>query len=501
MSGHRRAAGAAPAGRAPSDAVVRLLGDGRLTAGAVAGALLALGLIVQLAGGGVASVRATTDDVRTAVLGCPTAPALGASADRVTVAAAPGEPVETKGAMRVDELPLTDQPKLRRTSAGISRVDLSGTTALATVVRATGGLAPGLVAERTAAITEGPARSLSSVSCAPAGASAWFVGASTLSNRQSRLVLTNPEGTAASVALTFWDEQGPVDVPNTNEIEVPARSARVISLDGLLPNRKRIGLGVETETGQISAALHLAEISGRGADWLDPLVRPARSLVLPAIPAEATDRKLFLMAPGDRDAIVKVRMLGKDNEFAPAGADVVELRAGQVRELDLNAADPGRALTAVVTSDVPVVAAVRTVAAIAKVREQAWTGPAAELTGPTAVADGRGGAQGRTRLLLAAPDDDAEVKLTVHTGGAKPVTRTVKIAAGRTLVLDPGPKGVERFSVVLSPVKDSGPVHVARMLSIDAAGWTVTALDGARFTVQLPAVVPDLSAVTAEKPE
>jgi hypothetical protein len=54
--------------------------------------------------------------------------------------------------------------------------------------------------------------------------------------------------------------------------------------------------------------------------------------------------------------------------------------------------------------------------------------------------------------------------------------------------------------VTLIPVPDSGPVHVARMLRIDAAGWTVTSLDSARLTVQLPAVVPDLSAATAERP-
>lgn len=501
MSGRRRAAAPAGGARSPNEVLLRVLADGRLSAGAVAGGLLVLALIVQLAGGGAATVRATSDDVRAAVLACPAAPALGAAADRLTVAAAPAEPKTTKGAMRVDELPADTDPKLRRTSPGIARVDLSGTKSPAAVVRATGGLAPGLVAERASAITEGPARSLSTVTCTPAGASAWFVGASTLSKHQSRLVLTNPEGTPASVGLEFWDSDGAVEVPNTDEIEVPARSVRIISLDGLVPDRKRIGLGVEVSTGQVAAALHMAEISGRGADWLDPLVSPARRLVLPAIAAEADDRKLFLMAPGDRDAIVKVRMLGQDNEFAPAGADVVELRAGQVKELNLNAADPGRALTAVINADVPVVAAIRTVATVGSAPEQAWTGPAAELTGPTTIADGRGGSAGRTRLLLAAPAGDVTLTLTLHVGKAEPKTRTVKVAAGRTLVLDPGGKGVNRYTVTLAPTSGSGPVHIARMLRIDDAGWTVTALDSARLTVQLPAVVPDLSAATAQRPD
>ncbi len=501
MSGHRRAAQAETATRAPSDLVVRMVADGRLTAAVVAAVLVVLALIVQLAGGGAAGVRASTDEVRTAVLACPTAPAAGAAADRLTIAAAPGAPATTKGAMRVDDLPAEEDPRLRRTAPGISRVDLSGTTVGAAVVRATGGLAPGLAAERVVAVNEGPARALSSVGCTSAAGSAWFVGASTTSGRQSRLVLTNTESTPASVDLRFWDENGPVDVPNTDEVVVAARGTRVLSLDGLAPDRRQLGVGVEVVQGQVSSALHLAEINGRGADWIEGLVRPARRLVIPGISAEATDRKLFLFAPGDSDGIVKVRMLGVDNEFAPAGADVVELRAGEVRELDLDKADPGRALTAEVTSDVPIVAAVRTIAKIGSGSEQAWAGPSAELSGPTVVPDGRAASGEKTRLLLAAPEKDAEVRVTLYSGSGAPKSRTVKIAAGRTLVLDAGRKGLERYTVVLTPSDGSGPLHVSRVLRIDAAGWTVTALETGRFTVQLPAVVPDLSAVTAERPD
>lgn len=494
--GRRRADG--PGSQPVGDLAVRVIADGRLTATAVAGVLLALALIVQVAGGGATQVGATVDEVRTAELACPTTPAVGAGADRLTVAAAPGQ--EVRGAMRVDELSGAAKPKLRRTKPGVSGVDLSGTTAPAAVVRATGGLAPGLAAERIVAIGEGPARALSSTTCLAAGASAWFVGASTTAGRQSRLVLTNIEGTSASVGLRLWDEGGRVDVAGINELVVEPRSTRVISLDGLAPDRRRLGVGVEVEVGQVSSALHLAEVGGRGADWLDPLIRPTRRLVVPGISAEAQDRKLFLLAPGDRDAIVKVRVLGVDSDFAPAGADVVELPAGTVREVDLNAADPGRALSVVVSSDAAVVAAVRTIAKVGAGPEQAWAGPAAALTGPTSVPDGRAGAGTRTRLLLAAPDGDAAVRLVVYAGSATPRTRTVKVAAGRTLVLDPGPRGSTSYTVVLEPVLDSGPVYVARVLSIDAAGLTVSSLDTGRFSVELPAVVPDLTAPTVARP-
>ncbi|MGQ0464863.1 MAG: DUF5719 family protein [Sporichthyaceae bacterium] len=486
----RDAAGAAPAGW-----VLRLVGDGRLSAAAVGGSLVAVALIVHLAGGGAASVRATVDDVRAAVLACPATPAAGASTDRLTVSTALGEKAD--GAMRVDELPGEDKPTLRRTQPGVSRINLSGTDSPAAVVRATGGLAPGLAAERVVAVGEGPTRGLSSASCLPAGASAWFVGASTQTGRQSQLVLTNAAGTSASVDLTLWDEAGRLDVPNVSELVVAARSTRVVSLEGLADNRRRIAVGVVVDRGQVSAALHLAEIGGRGADWLDPLVRPAKKLVVPGIPAEAHDRKLFLLAPGDRDAIVKIRVLGTTTDFAPAGADVVELRAGQVQEVDLNAADPGQPLAVVLTSDVPVVGAVRTIAKIGGGKEQAWAGPAAALSGPTAVPDGRSGDGSRTRLLLAAPDEAAEVKILVYAGTGKPRTRTVTIEAGRLLVLDPGPKGVDRYSVVIEAV--SGSVHAARVLRIDEAGITVTSLDTGRFTVESPAVVPDLTVTTVER--
>ncbi|MGQ0845333.1 MAG: DUF5719 family protein [Sporichthyaceae bacterium] len=496
MSERRRARETGPA---PSGLVLRVVADGRLTVAVVAGVLAVVALVVQVVGGGAAPVRASTDDVRTTVLACPRVPAAGAATDRLTVAAALGENARAKGsAMRVDELPGTDKPKLRSAGSGISRVDLGGGTAPAAVVRATGDLAPGLAAERVVEIGEGPTRSLSSLHCLTAGASAWFVGASTTGSRQSRLVLVNTERTLASVDLRLWDESGPVEVPEADEVLVQPRSTRVISLEGLAGDRKRLGIGVEVDRGQVAAALHLAEIGGRGADWLDPLMRPARRLVLPGLPAEAGDRKLFLFVPGERDAIAKVRVLGTDNEFAPAGADVVDLRAGQVRELDLDAADPGRALTVVVNSDVPVVAAVRAVAKVGGAAEQAWTAPVAALTGPTALADGRGASGEKTRLLLAAPDGAATVRVLVYLGGGAPKTRTVQIEAGRTLVLDPGGKGASRYTVVLEPMPGSGPVHAARVLTT-GAGMTVTGLDTGRFSVELPAVVPDLTATTVER--
>jgi hypothetical protein len=129
-----------------------------------------------------------------------------------------------------------------------------------------------------------------------------------------------------------------------------------------------------------------------------------------------------------------------------------------------------------------------------KISDVAWSTAAGTIATPAAVPDARGGAAGSTRLLLAAPDGPATVRVDVYTTSGTPHSITVDIPAGRSRVFDPGPKGVTRYSVVVVPV--SGTVYGAALLRV-SDGLSVTPLMPSRVTVRTPAAVPDVTAVTA----
>ncbi|HEY2832392.1 MAG TPA: DUF5719 family protein [Sporichthyaceae bacterium] len=461
--------------------------------------LVVAAVLVQLIGGGATKVRAVTDQVRAAELVCP-APALRGAGTAATVtlsARPPGEDAPRSGSAVVSEVGGTAVPRIKVSKAGTSRVDVTTSTAAATVIRGAEGLAPGLAGELVEVSTAGPGQGLSTAACTAPASSAWFVGASTAAGRNDRLVLANPDAAAASVDLRFWDQQGKIDVPNSTDIAVPPNGAVSLPLEGMSAGHQRLAVQVILTRGQVAAALHDTDAPGidvHGSDWMAPAPRPTRRVVIAGLPDHVTDRKLEVLVPGDTDGIVHVRLLGRDNDFAPVGADTLEVHAGQVGEYDLSKVDPTGAYTAVLTSDQPLVAAVRSVGVARKASDLAWSTAAAALTTPAAVPDARGGKAGSTRLLLAAPDGPVTVRVDVYTNAATPHSITVSIPANRTLVVDPGPKGVTGYSVVVVPV--TGTAYGAVLLRV-GTGLSLPALVPSRVAVRTPQAVPDVTAITA----
>jgi hypothetical protein len=486
--------------RAASTPATRLPGSpGPLLSGVVVLILMVAAVLVQLIGGGATKVRAVTDRVRAAELVCP-APAVRGAGTAATVtlsARPPGDDAPRPGSVTVSEIGGAATPRIKVTKAGAARIDVTKSAAGAAVIRGQEGLAPGLGGTLVEVTTAGPGRGLSAAACTAPSSTAWFVGASTAGGRSDRLVLTNPDATAAAVDLRFWDEHGKLEVPNADDIEVPANKAVSLPLEGMSAGHQRLAIQVSLTRGQISAALHDTDAPGinvRGSDWLNPTARPTRRVVIPGLPDHTAERKLNVLVPGDTDAIVHVRLLGKDNDFAPAGADTLEVHAGQVGEYDLSKVDPNGAYTAVITSDQPLVAAVHSVAVSHKLSDVAWAGAAAAISTPAAVPDARGAAAGSTRLVLAAPDGPATVRVDVYTTSGTPHSITVAIPAGRSLVIDPGPRAVQRYSVVVVPV--SGTAYGAALLRV-SDGLSMFPLVPSRVTVRTPAAVPDVTAVTA----
>ncbi len=486
--------------------------------GAVAGGLALVALIVQVVGGsGAGSIEPIVDEVRTAELACPEPVITGSAARNAVTMVAPEAAAELAQAEAAGSKGTADGSEPARTGsatltdlgkAGSARAKLSapgrtvldaGKVSAPLLARGTGTLAPGLSAELVTTGRSGTARGLEAVSCAAAHPTAWFVGASTAAGRRDRLVLTNPEGTPAVVDLRFWNDAGPVPAPpNSTGIDVPALGAVSIPLEGMTAGHQRLGISVSATSGRVSALVHDIDERGvqpRGVDWIAPAPSPARTIVIPGLPDGKLGRSLQLLVPGETDAIVNLRLLTPDNSFAPAGLDNVEVKAGQVGEYDLTTAAGTSASALVVTSDRPVVAVVRQTRSAKGAADVAYATAAPALTSPAAIPAGSGPAGTTTRLILVAPRGDAEVVLTVLTPTGAAAPTTVKIPAGRAVLVDPAPKGGTNYSLLIAPATASGPVHAARILRGGAADVAITALVSGRYTVSIPGIEPDLTAV------
>jgi hypothetical protein len=128
-------------------------------------------------------------------------------------------------------------------------------------------------------------------------------------------------------------------------------------------------------------------------------------------------------------------------------------------------------------------------------RDTAYASAATPLTGPTVVADARGGDRGSTWVQLTAPGRAAAVTLTALVPNRTPARRVITVPAGRTVTLETTPRGVKSYALVVAPRSGSGELYAARQLAGPGpADVTISPLLAGRFTVVVPTVTHDLSA-------
>jgi len=481
-----------PAGR-PSKALFAV------AAALVAGALAAQGVAaVQGRAGDMQGPGGAAAVVQTATLACPAPAVSGRGATSMVSLAVPPENGGTgSGAATLADIG-RGNPRITFSQPGGGRLDVSASDVRPQVARAQGALAPGLTAELVTQAGTGGGRGLSGVACGAPSNDFWFVGAGSGVGRVERLYLTNVDSTPAVADVELWSDKGPLAVPNARAITIRPGEQRVLRLDGMASGRARLAVAVRVSVGRLAAALHDQEspgVSAHGTDWIAPVAAPTRRLVVPGVPGGRMSRRLQVLSPGRTDAIVKVRLIAKGSAFAPAGLDTLQVPAGKVAEFDIDKAAAGQPLAVELDSDQPVAAAVR-VSRGSGTADTAYATAATPLTGPTVVADARGARRGSTLVQLTAPERAASVALTALVpNGTPPGPRVVEVPAGHTVTLDPTPRGVERYALVVAPRPGSGELYVARQLAGPGpVDLTISPLLAGRFTVVIPTVVNDLSA-------
>ncbi|MFJ2674478.1 DUF5719 family protein [Streptomyces sp. NPDC087525] len=398
--------------------------------------------------------------------------------------------------------PAKDKPFLTLKEPGKPvSVEASGAEAPALVGTATGRLAPGWTTQQTTTVGVGDARGVLGLSCTVPDTDFWFPGASTERSRQDYVHLTNPDDTAAVADIELYGKDGAVKSEVGEGIPVPARSSVPVLLSTLTTSAEAdVTVHVTTRSGRVGAAVRVADNAG-GSDWLASAADPASRLVLPGIPADATDVRLVAFATGSDDADLKVQLAGADGTITPAGSESVHIKSRMTATLELADITKGQAGSLVLTPDgghaAPVVAALRVVRGKGEKREIAFIPATAPIASRSTVADNR--AKGST-LSLTAPGATAKVKVTASagTGGGEPAEKTYTVKGGTTLaVTPPVPGGLKgSYALTVEPQPGGGPVHAARTLALPEDGipmFTVQTLPDDRGTVSVPKAKEDLS--------
>jgi hypothetical protein len=207
----------------------------------------------------------------------------------------------------------------------------------------------------------------------------WFIGGSGAVDSQSRLTLTNPAASDATVEITTWTDNGAV-APAT--LVVSANSSSVVSVDRFALGSNAVALRVRALSGRVAASLfdvRARGLSALGADFVPVGVEPRERQIVVGVVGGVESARLRLLAPGNEDAVARIDLVTGSDRFTPRGLDQVDLPAGRVVDVTvpLKAVEGLGAL--VIESNVPVVAGVFQPAGKGK-RDFAWLATSAPLS-------------------------------------------------------------------------------------------------------------------------
>jgi Family of unknown function (DUF5719) len=340
-----------------SEFTVRL---GRRTLGRRAVTLIgAIAALTLIAGGGslLAAESATPTALSVTTVGRTTSvctvSAKKGSRSVIAAVAVAREP-DRKGRLKAERLSgdkagseVTEQGKGRTLVADKDPVLLQ-----AEGVMATGGSAAVLEMAQS-----GEQAGLMAAPCQPPTTTHWFPGVGSNGSETTELILTNPDDTQAEVDLRFFGRRGRVAVPGSPNITVEGRASRTISLSSLVQADGPLTVAARTSSGRVAAVARKVrsnKLAAAGADWQLSAISPATRVVIPAIPDGDGPRRLVVSNPGTSRATVSVSALGLQGEYAPAGAESLDLAPESTAELDLTAGLAGEPGAIKLISDQPV---------------------------------------------------------------------------------------------------------------------------------------------------
>jgi hypothetical protein len=332
--------------------------------------------------------------------------------------------------------------------------------------------------------SQGLGRGAIDSACLPPAGDWWFAGADGEVGFDGAVLLANPTGTLANVAVTAWSANGALRLAGLDALTVAPHSIIGLKVASIAPNARGVAIHVHALSGSLVAAMTQRRIYGihpGGTDWVPPTAAPSTDFVVAGLPAGAGSRHLQLANPGNRDATVALRVMTRTGNFEPAGHQSVVVPAGRTVDVDLSAALAAEPAAVIGTSDEPVVAeAQMTAHARAQYDDSAWLPASAPLTEPAGLAANNPPFDEDVYLLLAAPRGASRVRIAAPTGASAVVT----VPAGRILQVDPRTLlHVTSVGALALVPMGKEPVYAARVLYAKGR-------HGPLITTEVPLVMP-----------
>jgi hypothetical protein len=298
---------------------------------------------------------------------------------------------------------------------------------------------------------------LAAAACGEATSDSWLVAGATTLGSTSLVLLSNPTQVQATVDLTVYTEAGRTDAPGARGLVVRARSQLVVPLAGIVPNVQASVVRVQASGGSVYASLQQSSVQGlspQGVELVGPTAAPGKQLVIAGMTvaniarlsggAESGSNRLpavRLLAPGTTAAHVTVTATSDTTAGIVSTSDIT-LQGGTVREVTFDRLIDG-SYTVRVASDVPVVAAARTIdAAAAPGADQSATAQAEAATQDFAWFVANSPLQ--HKALLAVPSGSAPTLHLMNTGktdasvtltSANGAARQVSVPAGKGIAV------------------------------------------------------------------
>ena len=224
-----------------------------------------------------------------------------------------------------------------------------------------------------------------SVLCTAPSTSQWFVGGTSDVTSKGVIYIVN-SGLSVSIADVFtWSENGEQAVKT---FSLKPNSIGSVKLDSLAPGDSNIVVRVVARSGRINSYLVDERVTGLqklGGDSVNAISDPARNFVITGIPQQLVNNKapnhyLRLFVPGVADANFTLELLSSNGRFIPIGFNERKLASGKVVELKLKPEMAKGAFAIKLTSDQPLVAAIRSRATSNGNSDFVWSTPSPALT-------------------------------------------------------------------------------------------------------------------------
>ena len=223
-----------------------------------------------------------------------------------------------------------------------------------------------------------------SVLCTAPATSQWFVGGTSDVSSKGVIYIVNSGLSVSIVDIFTWSENGEQAIKT---LSLKADSSVAVKLDSLAPGDSNIVVEVVARSGRVNSFLVDERANGLqklGGDSVNAISAPARKFVITGIPQQLVNNKvpnhyLRLFVPGVADANFTLELLSSNGRFIPIGFNERKLVSGKVVELKLTPEVARGAFAIKLTSDQPLVAAIRSRSTSNGNSDFVWITPSAAL--------------------------------------------------------------------------------------------------------------------------